>query len=81
MRALVYIYFSWDRDDAVEYLLNYTALSGASAEIEIDRYITWPGQATAYKTGEMYIKELRQKAMDVLGGYSLLICFPLDYHV
>jgi len=53
--------------DAIEYLLNYTSLSRSAATIEIDRYITWPGQALAYKTGELLIKELRQKAMDELG--------------
>ncbi|XP_060588530.1 uncharacterized protein LOC132743946 [Ruditapes philippinarum] len=60
-------YYNWSRDRAIEYMLNYTSFSRSSIEIEINRYITWPGQATAYKIGELKIKELRQKAMDALG--------------
>ncbi|XP_052783581.1 uncharacterized protein LOC128219700 isoform X1 [Mya arenaria] len=61
-------YFNWTRDDAIEYVLNYTSLSRSSTETEIDRYITWPGQATAYKIGEIKIRQLRQRAMDELGS-------------
>ncbi|WAR28595.1 hypothetical protein MAR_014299, partial [Mya arenaria] len=61
-------YFNWTRDDAIEYVLNYTSLSRSSTETEIDRYITWPGQATAYKIGEIKIKELRKRAIDELGS-------------
>ncbi|WAR28597.1 hypothetical protein MAR_014301, partial [Mya arenaria] len=61
-------YFNWTRDDAIEYVLNYTSLSRSSTETEIDRYITLPGQATAYKIGEIKIKELRKRAIDELGS-------------
>ncbi|KAI0229144.1 hypothetical protein LSAT2_020410 [Lamellibrachia satsuma] len=61
----------WSRDDAIEYMLNYTVLSRDQTEKEVDRYITWPAQACAYKIGELKITELRTKAQDKLG-------YPLD---
>ncbi|KAK3577984.1 hypothetical protein CHS0354_013646 [Potamilus streckersoni] len=60
-------YYGWERDRAIEYLLNYTASTKEVVVIEIDRYITWPGQACGYKMGELKIKELRQKAAKELG--------------
>ena len=51
-------------------MLDNTAASRAELTTEIDRYLTWPGQATAYKIGEIKIKELRQKATDALGQYQ-----------
>uniref|UniRef100_A0A6M2CRP3 DUF885 domain-containing protein n=1 Tax=Rhipicephalus microplus TaxID=6941 RepID=A0A6M2CRP3_RHIMP len=57
----------WSREKAVQYLLEHTSSSQAEVESEIDRYITWPGQACAYKVGELKIKQLRQKAQDALG--------------
>ncbi|KAK3606639.1 hypothetical protein CHS0354_011391 [Potamilus streckersoni] len=68
-------YYGWERDRAIEYLLNYTDLTKERAVIEIDRYITWPGQACGYKMGELKIKELRQKAAKELGMDMYL--FPL----
>ncbi|XP_052214630.1 uncharacterized protein LOC127833430 isoform X7 [Dreissena polymorpha] len=61
-------YFNWTRDSAIEYMLNYTSFTRDSIEIEIDRYITWPGQATAYKIGELKIRELRALAEQELGN-------------
>nr|XP_053629733.1 LOW QUALITY PROTEIN: uncharacterized protein LOC128686732 [Cherax quadricarinatus] len=58
----------WSRERAVAFLLDHTAMSEEIIEIEVNRYITWPGQACSYKIGEIKIKELRQKAQNALGG-------------
>jgi uncharacterized protein (DUF885 family) len=57
----------WTRDRALAFLSENTALSKHEIRTEIDRYIAWPGQALAYKVGEMKIIELRQKAKAALG--------------
>jgi uncharacterized protein (DUF885 family) len=57
----------WTRDQVMQYLATNTALSLHEVETETDRYISWPGQALAYKIGELKIKELRQKAETQLG--------------
>ncbi len=57
----------WTRDQAIRYLEERTALSTANITSEVDRYITYPGQALSYKTGELKIKELRQRAEQALG--------------
>nr|KAG5709881.1 hypothetical protein BaRGS_029923 [Batillaria attramentaria] len=59
---------TWDRERAIQYFLDNTAESRDSMTTEVDRYLTWPGQATAYKVGEIRIRELRQKASDALGS-------------
>ncbi|KAK3096278.1 hypothetical protein FSP39_025229, partial [Pinctada imbricata] len=59
--------FSWSRERAIDFMLNYTAYSRSDHTNEIDRYLTWPGQACAYKIGELKIKELRAKAEKELG--------------
>jgi len=51
-----------DRQQAIDYLAGNTALSLHNVQTEVDRYISWPGQALAYKMGELTIWELRAKA-------------------
>ncbi|XP_006825780.1 uncharacterized protein LOC102808491 [Saccoglossus kowalevskii] len=60
-------YMGWSRDKAVDYMDENTAMAKHNVRTEIDRYITWPGQACAYKIGELKIKELREKAQKELG--------------
>jgi uncharacterized protein (DUF885 family) len=57
----------WSREQAVQFMLDNTALSELNINNEIDRYIAWPGQACAYKIGELKIRELRAKAEESLG--------------
>lgn len=57
----------WSRQRALDYLAANTALSTHEVRTEIDRYIGWPGQALAYKMGELKIVELRQRAEAALG--------------
>ena len=52
----------WSREEAIDYMSNNTALSLHEVNTEIDRYISWPGQALSYKIGELKIRELRNKA-------------------
>lgn len=59
--------FGWTREQAVAYMLENTALSEHNVNTEIDRYISWPGQALAYKLGEIRIRELRAEAEATLG--------------
>ena len=58
----------WTREQALEYLAANTALSLHEVRTEIDRYISWPGQALAYKMGELKIRELRREAERALGA-------------
>ncbi len=59
--------FGWSRERALEFLKANTALSEHEIRTEVDRYIAWPGQALAYKTGELRIKALRRRAEQELG--------------
>jgi len=57
----------WSRQQALDYLAANTALSTHEVRTEVDRYIAWPGQALAYKIGELKILELRARAEAALG--------------
>lgn len=57
----------WSRDQMVEYFHTYTAMDEPNIQTEVDRYIAWPGQALAYKLGQLQILELRQQAQQKLG--------------
>ena len=57
----------WTRDQALDYLASNTALSTHEVRTEVDRYISWPGQALAYKIGELEIVALRKRAEDAIG--------------
>ena len=54
------------KEKAIDYMSKNTALSLHEVNTEIDRYISWPGQALSYKIGELKIRELRNKAKDQL---------------
>ncbi|MDX5586121.1 MAG: DUF885 domain-containing protein [Aureibaculum sp.] len=56
----------WTRDEVVNFMTSYTALSLHEINTETDRYISWPGQALSYKIGELKIRELRKKAEEEL---------------
>ncbi|WP_118856669.1 DUF885 domain-containing protein [Sphingomonas mesophila] len=60
--------YGWDRQKAVDYLAGHTALSGHEVGTEVDRYISWPGQALSYKLGEITIRRLRAAAEKELGS-------------
>ncbi|MBK8913470.1 MAG: DUF885 domain-containing protein [Phycisphaerales bacterium] len=57
----------WTRERAVRFMLENTALSELNIHAEVDRYIAWPAQATAYKIGEIRIRALRERAERELG--------------
>ena len=57
----------WTRQEAIDYLAANTSLSAGNIRAEVDRYISWPGQALAYKLGELKILELRRRAERELG--------------
>ncbi len=57
----------WSREQAIEFMLENTALARNNIVNEVDRYITWPGQALAYKTGQLEMLRLRREAKARLG--------------
>jgi uncharacterized protein (DUF885 family) len=58
----------WSRDQMVEYFHKYTAMDEPNVQSEVDRYIAWPGQALAYKLGQLEILKLREEAKQKLGS-------------
>ncbi len=61
-------YKGWTREQALAYLRDRTALSEHEVTTEVDRYISWPGQALSYKLGEIAIVRLREEAEQALGS-------------
>ena len=57
----------WTRQQMVDYFHDHSALDEASLQAEVDRYIAWPGQALAYKVGQLKMLELRDKAKAAMG--------------
>jgi uncharacterized protein (DUF885 family) len=60
-------WLGWTRDEARACFTENTALAPKNIEVELDRYIGWPGQALAYKIGELKIMDLRHRAEAALG--------------
>lgn len=60
-------YLGWTREQAIEFMAENSAMTLLNITNEVDRYIAWPGQALAYKTGELKIRQLRAHAEEQLG--------------
>ncbi len=60
-------YLGWTRQQAIDFMADNTALTLHNITAEVDRYISWPGQAMAYKMGELKIRALRKMAEEQLG--------------
>jgi len=60
--------FGWDKARAIAYMRENTALTDANIEAEVNRYISWPGQALGYMIGRLKILELRHRAEQALGA-------------
>lgn len=60
-------WLGWTRQQAIDYMADNTALSSHNIVAEVDRYIGWPGQALAYKTGELAISRIRRETEKQLG--------------
>jgi prolyl oligopeptidase len=58
----------WSREQAIVFFKQNAPKTEHDIIVEVDRYIVWPGQALAYKIGELKIKELRQHAQERLGS-------------
>lgn len=65
----------WSKQQAIDFMTDNSALSAANIEAEVNRYISWPGQALAYKLGELKIRELRTMATKELGPKFSLAAF------
>ncbi|RAO78260.1 DUF885 domain-containing protein [Dyella jiangningensis] len=60
-------HLGWTRQQAIDFMTQNTALSDREIANEVDRYISWPGQALSYELGYLKMRELRQKAEQALG--------------
>ena len=58
----------WSRRQAIDYFGEHAGRTDHEVVVEVDRYIVWPGQALAYKVGELKIRELRARAEEALGA-------------
>jgi len=58
----------WSREQAIETMLDNTSSTLLNITNEVDRYIAWPGQALAYKIGELKIRQLRAQAEAAMGA-------------
>ncbi|KAF2366452.1 Protein of unknown function DUF885, partial [Trinorchestia longiramus] len=67
--------FGWTKDEAVEYMLSYTAMTPHAVENEVNRYISWPGQALGYKWGQLQLRQFRTNAEQQLQDYFNLQSF------
>jgi uncharacterized protein (DUF885 family) len=61
-------HLGWTRQQAIDFMMQNSGKSQHDIEVEVDRYIVWPGQALAYKLGELRIQELRRRAERELGS-------------
>jgi uncharacterized protein (DUF885 family) len=57
----------WSREQAIDYMVARTGMTTEEVTREIERYVVWPGQATAYKTGQLAILDMRAEAEGLLG--------------
>jgi uncharacterized protein (DUF885 family) len=58
----------WSRQEAIEYLMSNSPLAPNNIVNEVERYVGWPGQALAYKTGQLEILRLREEAETAMGS-------------
>jgi uncharacterized protein (DUF885 family) len=65
----------WSKAQAIAFMTDNSALSAANIEAEVNRYMSWPGQALAYKLGELKIRELRELATKEMGAKFDLAAF------
>ena len=65
----------WTRQQMVDYFHEHSSLDETNIQSEVDRYIGWPGQALAYKVGQLKILELRERARQALGTHFDLRAF------
>ena len=58
----------WSREQAIDYMIEHTGMPAAEIEREVERYVVSPGQATAYKVGQLAILDMRRQAQAALGA-------------